>query len=152
VSTKTLGAFTGRQLTTIIVALIIAVAIPTAAYGVTVGHTAVTDATSKATASVTPGGQLLTSTASPFNYFISPGQPLLQRRLGADLGIGANPARPLDEASDPGLIGRSSQESRPPVRRSAGPQACSSTATASRRGRRTVRPGGRYPLGIVPSS
>ena len=59
------GPFSGRQLTTIAVALILAVAAPTAAYGFTLGHTAITDATSKATASVTPAGNLQVAVAAP---------------------------------------------------------------------------------------
>ncbi len=64
-STKTLGPFTGRQLTTIIVAVIVAVAVPTAAYGLTVGHTVVTDSTTHAFASVTPTGSLQVAAAAP---------------------------------------------------------------------------------------
>ena len=68
--TKSVGPFTGRQLTTIVVALIAAVTIPTGAYAVAkLTHTVIQDGTSAATAGVTPTGNLKVNVAAPADFF-----------------------------------------------------------------------------------
>jgi hypothetical protein len=66
---KNLGPFTGRQLTTIIVAVIAAIAIPTAAYAVAATHVVIQDQTTKTPAGVTPTGNLKVAEAAPSAFF-----------------------------------------------------------------------------------
>jgi hypothetical protein len=68
---KNLGPFTGRQLTTIIVAVIAAIAIPTAAYAVAATHVVIQDQTTKTPAGVTPTGNLKVAEAAPTAFFQS---------------------------------------------------------------------------------
>jgi hypothetical protein len=66
---KNLGPFTGRQLTTIIVAVIAAIAIPTAAYAVAATHVVVQDQVTKTPAGVSPTGNLKVAEAAPSAFF-----------------------------------------------------------------------------------
>jgi hypothetical protein len=67
---KNLGPFTGRQLTTIIVAFIAALMIPTGAYAVVrITHTVIQDSVTKTAAGVTPTGNLKVAVAAPEDFF-----------------------------------------------------------------------------------
>jgi len=63
-----LGPFTGRQLTTIIVAVIVAVAIPTGAYAISATQTEIVGPVN-GPANVTPAGAVQVAEAAPSNFY-----------------------------------------------------------------------------------
>ena len=65
-----LGPFTGRQLATIIVAVVVMVMLPVGAWAVSGSNVFITDAVSGTHASVNPSGALTVAQASPKNFYV----------------------------------------------------------------------------------